>query len=96
MVFDLLMINGKGTTSLPLVDRKAKLQKLLTPIPDNLLFVQHFEGQSIEPFHKFVLPMELEGMVGKRRDSIYLPGARSRDWVKIKRPGAVPVERFKR
>jgi len=43
-----------------------------------------------------VLGLKLEGLVAKRDDSIYVPGSRSRDWVKVKRKGAVPPERFKR
>jgi bifunctional non-homologous end joining protein LigD len=31
--------------------------------------------------------LEIEGVMAKRRDSIYQPGVRSTDWVKIKRPG---------
>jgi bifunctional non-homologous end joining protein LigD len=40
--------------------------------------------------------LELEGLVSKKKDSIYLPGERTRAWVKIKRSGAVPPERFRR
>ena len=39
---------------------------------------------------------ELEGMVPKRADSVYQLGARSDDWLKVKRLVAVPAERFKR
>jgi ATP-dependent DNA ligase len=34
-------------------------------------------------------------VVAKRDDSIYVPGARSHDRVKVKRKRAVPAERFK-
>ncbi len=37
----------------------------------------------------------LEGLVARRLDSIYEPGIRSTAWVKIKRKGALPAERFK-
>jgi ATP-dependent DNA ligase len=39
--------------------------------------------------------VKLEGLIAKRAESVYVPGSRSRDWVKIKRKGAVPSERFK-
>lgn len=42
------------------------------------------------------LQLELEGVVGKRLGSTYQDGKRSSDWFKVKRPGAVPSERFKR
>jgi bifunctional non-homologous end joining protein LigD len=35
-------------------------------------------------------------VAAKRLGSPYRPGVRSPDWLKIKRPGAVPPERFKR
>ena len=47
-------------------------------------------------FNDAVLGLHLEGVVAKHDDSIYVPGARSRDWVKVKRKGAVPAERFRR
>ena len=40
--------------------------------------------------------LKLEGLVAKRADSVYKPGVRTSDWVKIKRAGAIPAERFKR
>ncbi len=42
------------------------------------------------------LTLGLEGIVGKRAASTYRAGERSRDWVKVKRPGAVPPDRFRR
>ena len=41
------------------------------------------------------LALRLEGIVGKRLDSLYFPGIGSPDWLTIKRPGAVPAERFR-
>ncbi len=40
--------------------------------------------------------LELEGLVAKRCDSPYLPGIRTECWRKLKRPGAIPPERFHR
>lgn len=40
-------------------------------------------------------PLELEGIVCKRAGSTYQDGTRSRDWIKVKRPGAV-LPGFKR
>jgi bifunctional non-homologous end joining protein LigD len=40
--------------------------------------------------------LKLEGLVAKRKDSVYVPGERTTGaWRKIKRPGAVPPKRFK-
>jgi bifunctional non-homologous end joining protein LigD len=38
----------------------------------------------------------VEGVVRKRAGSLYQDGERSREWMKIKRPGAVPPPRFTR
>ena len=42
------------------------------------------------------LDLHLEGVVAKRLASPYRAGERSHDWLKVKRPGAVPPERFAR
>ncbi len=42
-----------------------------------------------------VLKLDLEGVVGKWLGSTYQSGARSADWIKVKRPGAVPAKRFR-
>jgi ATP-dependent DNA ligase len=31
-----------------------------------------------------------------RKDSVYTPGVRTPDWVKVKRKNAIPAQRFKR
>lgn len=94
--FDLLVQRGRDIRALPLLKRKAALKKLLAQSVANVLYVSHFDGKSVELFNGAVQTLGLEGLVGKRRDSSYAAGARSPDWVKIKRKGAVPPERFKR
>ena len=39
--------------------------------------------------------LQLEGIVARKLDVPYQPVVRSHDWLKIKRPDAVPAERFK-
>lgn len=94
--FDLLVQDGVDLTALPLLERKARLAQLLTPAPPSTLLVGHFTEGARQLFEQAVLPLKLEGIVGKRIDSIYRPGVRSPDWVKHKRPGAVPAGRFSR
>ena len=48
-----------------------------------------------EWLYRQALALQLEGIVAKRLDSQYFPGIRTPDWLKIKRPGAVPPERFR-
>lgn len=96
-VFDMLVDRGVDITHQPLKQRKAALAKILKKDLPNVLLVGHFDGDDgLTVFEKAVLPLKLEGLVAKRVLSTYKPGARSPDWVKVKRKGAIPAERFKR
>lgn len=95
-IFDLLVDRGTDITGRPLVKRKAALDRMLKiPLP-NLLKVGYFEEGARRLFDEAVLPLKLEGLVAKRLASTYQPGVRSSDWVKVKRKGAIPPERFRR
>lgn len=96
-IFDVLVDRGADITGQPLSKRKAALDRMLkAPLP-NLLKVGYLvEEGARRLFDEAVLPLKLEGLVAKRLASFYRPGMRSGDWVKIKRKGAVPPERFKR
>jgi bifunctional non-homologous end joining protein LigD len=94
-IFDLLVQSGRSVMELPYTDRKKRLTRLFTPKPrHSLLVVQSIPDTGIELFAHAVA-LELEGIVGKRKDSIYTPGERTDVWRKVRRPGAVPPERFK-
>ncbi|MGO4302153.1 ATP-dependent DNA ligase [Cupriavidus sp. RAF12] len=93
-VFDVLVAKGKDIRSSPLEIRKATLAKLLRAHSNQVLHVTGVEDG--EWLYRSALDLELEGVVGKRLGSPYLAGVRSPDWIKVKRPGAVPPERFKR
>lgn len=93
--FDLLVHAGRDIRPEPLKVRKALLAKLLARPLDAVLLVEGIEGKGVWFFDQ-VLALELEGMVAKRWDSPYLSGERSSAWLKIKRKGAVPPERFRR
>jgi bifunctional non-homologous end joining protein LigD len=95
-VFDLMVENGKDLTQLPLTKRKALLMKRLVGLP-SILRVGHFHADvAKQVFEVAVHQLKLEGLVAKRANSVYQSGVRSSDWVKVKRKGAVPPERFKR
>lgn len=55
----------------------------------------HFEGDG-RVLEQAVIPLKLEGLLAKAADSVYMPGVRSADWVKVKRKGAIPAQRFQR
>ena len=94
-VFDLLEEGGKDLTGLPLLKRKTRMMKRMAGLPF-ILPMSHVDAEHGQQLFEMAKQLKLEGLVAKRADSVYLFGIRSRDWVKIKRQGAIPPERFKR
>lgn len=92
-VFDTLAAGGRSVIAEPLLVRK-KFLSALRDLP-HILVVDHIPEQG-EAFYRHALELKLEGLVAKRLDAPYQPGVRTRDWLKIKRPGAVPAKRFDR
>jgi bifunctional non-homologous end joining protein LigD len=82
-VFDLLQLNGKDLTSLPLHARKALLEKLCAGASDPLRFSGSLGGDP-ETLLREVKRRGLEGIIGKLRDSVYEAGKRSGAWIKLK------------
>lgn len=85
-VFDILYLGGRSLMALPLLERKAMLQQLLAPLKPRIVLVGDFPAEA-DLFPKLAIGARLEGFVAKRLASPYLPGVRSRDWLKIKREG---------
>jgi bifunctional non-homologous end joining protein LigD len=82
--FDLLSLNGKDLRSLPLIERKAQLRKLIRPGRARLIYVDHVEQRGREFFRR-INELDLEGIVAKRANSSYRATERpSRDWIKVK------------
>jgi bifunctional non-homologous end joining protein LigD len=92
--FDVLVLSGRNVMQQPLRRRKASLGKLLEPVRQSVLPVGYVEAAGKQLYAQ-ALALELEGIVAKDLESPYVPGVRSDAWVKFKRPGAVPAERFK-
>lgn len=81
-VFDLLHLDGRSTRALPLTERRALLEGLLDRTgPCWSISAAHAEGAAL---HAATRAAGLEGVVAKRASSVYVPGLRSRDWVKVK------------
>ncbi|WP_293894445.1 DNA ligase D [Flavobacterium sp.] len=81
--FDLLWYEGKDITKLPLSARQALLKEILPENEDNIRISQVFTENGID-FFEAAEKMGLEGIMAKRADSLYVPDARSKDWLKIK------------
>jgi bifunctional non-homologous end joining protein LigD len=80
-VFDLLHLNGKDLTNLPLVKRKEKLEEFLGR-STTLRYSGHIIGHGDEMFAK-ACEAGLEGIISKDANAPYLLG-RGRSWLKIK------------
>ena len=80
-VFDVLHVNGRDMFKVPLEERRSPLAGLVAgtsvlssdPLPGSAQQIEHA-----------VRALELEGVVAKKRRSIYEPGRRSNAWIKVK------------
>jgi bifunctional non-homologous end joining protein LigD len=82
-VFDLLNLNGRNLTGLPLVKRKEMLKRLLEPLTETVRFSASIEADSARVI-KAMKARGLEGLIAKMRNSKYEAGQRSGAWVKYK------------
>jgi DNA ligase D-like protein (predicted ligase) len=79
--FDLLHLNGRDLLRTPLDDRRQALQDAVAG--SGLLLSEPLPG-SPDEIASAVRRMGLEGIVAKRRRSLYEPGRRSDAWVKVR------------
>lgn len=81
--FDLLFFDGEDLTQYPLLARKAALKRILRKgITGRIRYAEHIEEQGERLFVELEA-LQLEGMVCKRKDSVYAH-ARSKYWLKVK------------
>jgi bifunctional non-homologous end joining protein LigD len=79
--FDLLFEKGEDLRSLPLSERKTRLEKTLGSHP-SIRYVEHF-GTGGDAILKSACRLSLEGIVSKRSDAAYRSG-RGDSWTKSK------------
>lgn len=82
IAFDILYYDQKDLTNYPLIKRKEYLEKKVKE-NDYLIISKYVEYNGIELF-KQIKKEQLEGIVAKRKDSIYQVNKRVHDWLKIK------------
>lgn len=80
-LFDLLFLNGEDLRELRLIDRKARLETLLTGAPNTLQYNDHQVGHG-PAVHRLACERGLEGIVSKRANGRYEPDRRT--WLKTK------------
>jgi bifunctional non-homologous end joining protein LigD len=82
--FDVLLLAGKNIMREPLASRRQLLErKVLTKLGEPVRRSPALEG-SLADLTRSVREQNLEGLVAKRRDSIYEPGQRSGAWRKMR------------
>jgi bifunctional non-homologous end joining protein LigD len=82
-VFDVLIYRGRKITGLPLEDRRELLGDALQRVEYPVIQSTPFDVTPAELI-KAAKELELEGVIAKRKGSIYEPGRRSGAWVKYK------------
>lgn len=81
VAFDILYIDDHATLFLPLSERKKLLADTVTDSP-RMAVSKHFDcGTAL---FDFALQAELEGIVAKNKESIYIQGKRTTEWIKMK------------
>jgi len=82
-VFDILNLNGRDLTRLPLWQRKQIAEKLVSGLRPHVRFSAGIDADSTRVMRE-MKKRGLEGLVAKLKDSPYQPGQRTGAWTKFK------------
>lgn len=83
--FDILSLNGRDLTGLPLLERKRILRDVMPTIECRLLYLDHIVGTGVALYQQ-ICARDLEGIVAKWAHGRYCTDGRSTSWLKIKNP----------
>ncbi len=81
-LFDLLWCDGRDLTGKTVLQRRERLREIVTPVP-GIQIGGYIKNRGIDLF-RLAKAKGLEGIIAKRKSSVYRPGKRSADWLKIK------------
>ncbi len=81
-VFDIIWLDGRDLTRLPLYRRRDILRQLM-PVSGMIRYSDHIDDIG-EEFFEIARKNNLEGIIAKKKDAAYIPDSRSRAWLKIK------------
>ncbi|QHA91524.1 RNA ligase family protein [Bacillus sp. N1-1] len=84
MAFDLIEFFDDVLLSTPLNNRKTYLQKVMKKFPPNNSIYYVDSYNDADPLWNLITSHNGEGMVCKKADSIYSPGKRTKNWLKVK------------
>lgn len=82
MVFDVLFVDRTDLTREPLSARRRTLEELI--VPSERIQLSPVTPEAGVALYTAAAQAGLEGVMAKRAASVYTPGARSRDWLKVK------------
>jgi bifunctional non-homologous end joining protein LigD len=83
LAFDVLQLEGVPLLSRPYSSRRETLKTIMGNGP-GFLIPPDFPGPDLDAVRSASVANGLEGVVAKRLDSVYEPGARSGSWLKVK------------
>jgi len=83
LVFDILFAHGNNVMDIRLEERKKLLNEVLEE--GDLITIMDYVPEIGTSYFQAALKMGVEGIMAKRKNSTYQPGARSPSWVKIKK-----------
>jgi DNA ligase-1 len=89
LLFDCLYVNGEDITKLPLIERRKRLEDMITPTSrlelSNMILTS--DKSEAEKFFEKSLSAGCEGLMAKSiaEDSFYRSGSRGWQWIKYKR-----------
>jgi DNA ligase-1 len=91
-VFEILYIDGESLLQTPFTERRKKLEKAVKPsakaVSDTILLAPDTttdDPKELELLFDDAITNGLEGMIVKKMDGIYQPGARGFNWIKFKK-----------
>ncbi len=84
-LFDLIYLDGKSVVDLPLTERRKLLERIASADPSILSDqIQSDSPEIAEKIYKQALDAGHEGLILKNPASVYAPGKRGKNWLKIK------------
>lgn len=83
IAFDIVYFNGKLVNDRPLMERKKLLEECFIEESSKIAYSRYIEKNGVKLF-ELAKQQKLEGIVAKKKDSLYWFGKETRDWVKIK------------
>lgn len=82
VVYDILFAGDEEISHYPLLKRKEIISEVVHESPS--LAISRYIEEHGKAFFQLAAKEGLEGIVAKKKDSIYLVGTRSKSWIKIK------------